>query len=1004
MAKYSQNTIDDVNSNVDIRLIIDGADTSKSKQDLDCPFCGKKKKFSVTRNARYNCAKCWSCKEGFSGPIAALMHYKGYGKDKFPLAVEETAKIGGIVIHTEDDERDRAAKDAAEDLKSTFCQMQLYASGLTEADVTTKVNDGRSEYFQSPFRKGRFDSSFRPDPYGDDMLIYYFDLFRRPVTYRAKGSSVPRQYVRVRFANPEIHTDQSSGKVMKYQTPPGAPSRAYIPEKIRQRFLSKTHIDTLFIQEGEKKAEKACKHGMMSVGIQGINNFGTASDGLLQDIQDIAAACTVRNIVLMFDADWDDLHRNITVGDRVDKRPVSFSSAVIKFRQFIRTLHHIKLDVDIWWGHVNPNDAGDKGVDDLLTHTLKLRENELSEDIDFAMTSHNGKGKFVDIHKITDVSDIKIRDFWLLNDRQAFFDRHYARLSQVSTFKIGGVTYKESDGKIVPVSRFGSDIDIYAIEEDSKGRKKVVLNYTQTIRLLEDAGYCRIRNSEEDGAGFEFIRVDDGIITKVAPYEIRDFIREFALVNSQQSIVHEFFYSKIDSVLPDKKLETLKIISDEFSKFERGLQRSYYNNGQVEITADSVTPEKPINNVWRSRIVPRIFKRIPVIENISKDLDGVFTISLTPDGRKCEFLTYLVNASNNYFTWDAPREVSQAERAEWNQHIVSKITALGFLLCDWKPANERNAVVIQDHLMSEVGQSHGGAGKSLVGDAVGRIKNQYTIDGGNARGDDPFLFSGVTKATRNVFIDDIRPNFNFKSLFTMITGPMAVNPKNKDRFNIPVDQSPKILVTTNHTINGASEPSVRRRITYMEFSPWYNPDHTPMNDFHHMFFDDWDDYQWCLFDNFMAECVMYYLRSFNDGWAKEGQGAVPPPMQMIEKRSLRQEMSESLYQWADEFFDPSGPNLNQRLNRNELLKTFYEFAGPTGHGVTRTNFMMKIQAFCKFKGYDFNNNKPNKKGEYHIDWKPLHPGESFIGINDKSGGKEYFTVWSEEKRWADIPV
>ena len=188
----------------------------------------------------------------------------------------------------------------------------------------------------------------------------------------------------------------------------------------------------------------------------------------------------------------------------------------------------------------------------------------------------------------------------------------------------------------------------------------------------------------------------------------------------------------------------------------------------------------------------------------------------------------------------------------------------------------------------------------------------------------------------------------------------------------------------------------------MEFSTWYNPNHRPVDDFHHMLFDDWDEYQWALFDNLMAECVMYYLRSFEEMWACEGEGAVPPPMKNIERRTLRQEMSEVLYQWAEEYFDPTGDKLNTRLVRKELFLAFIEFAGgPNGHGVTRTNFKNKIIAYCKFKGYDFNINQPvDKKAEakeFYSDWKRTHRDETFIGDEDKSGGVEYFTIYSAAK-------
>lgn len=994
MARYSEDTINSVNKNADIRDIIDGADPAKPKQSIDCPFCGAKKKFYVTHNSRSNSAHCFVCKQGFANPISAWMHYKGYGKDKYPQAIEEVAKLAKIVIYSEEQKRENTIREAGESIKASFCKMQLAASGLEVEDVMTKVNDGKSEYLCSPFQPGTFGTGFRVDPKGDDMVIHYYDLYGRPMTYTAKGSSTPRQYARVRYFNPDLH--QVMGKPMKYQTPMGAPSRAYITNYVRKCFQAKEHIETLYLQEGEKKAEKACKHGMPSIGIQGITNIGTVETGLLQDIQDIVKVCRVKNVVLMMDSDWDDLHRNITVGDRVDKRPNSFAAAVIKFKQFMASFRNLLLDVEAWWGHVNDNDSHDKGIDDLLHNTLKCREDELIRDARYAMNTSNGKGQYVSIVKVSTITDMKIRDFWCLNDHQAFFERHSDRLSDVASFRLGGIRYKVEDGKMLAMSRYSSDVDIYSIEVNDKEVKKVVLNYTETFRFLADSGFYRLRNPGEGAAGYDLIRIDDGIIDRSASYEVRDFIRQYIMTNSKDSLVHEYFNSRLDVLLPDKKLEGLPLKNDDFSNIEPMVQRTYYNNGQVEITPNSITSGKPINNVWRARIVPRNFQRVPVITAIEKGDDG-FVLSISKEAEQCEFLQYLINTSNNYFPYDAPRDLTDDENREWTQHIVNKLTAIGYLLAEWKPASDRKAVIVQDHQMSEVGQNHGGVGKSIIGVAIGKMVPQVPITGSMFKKDDQFLFSAVTKSTRNIFIDDVRPNFDFKTIYPIITGDMEINPKQAGRFHIKVEESPKFLITTNHTINGASEGSTRRRIIYMEFSSWYNPDHTPADDFHHMLFDDWDETQWILFDNLMAECVMYYLRSFEQCWHREGQGVVPPPMQQIELRSLRQEMSETFFQWAEEYYDPSGPHLNVREIRNDVLKEFVEYAGVTGHGVTRSNILKRILAYCKFKGYDFNINKPNDQGKYYADWKQQNKDIPFVGTNDKSGGKEYFTVYSPDK-------
>lgn len=1005
MSKYSKFEVQRVR-NLDIRMFVPGCSMHRTTQEVECPQCGKKK-FSIVHKGDKNFAYCHACKFTLPDPITAVAHYSDIDiKNNWLGALEETARQGGITITPEETQRQTQKEHELQNLRagrrSDFLFQQLEGSGLTVEDVMATVIEGNQECMLSPFRSGTVDSYFNVDESGRDMLIYYYDLQGRPVTYIGKGRSKPKQYLRARWANTALHKDEN-GKEGKYKGPAGAKVPVFIPEKARRAYKNRTKVETLFLQEGEKKAEKACKHGMMSLGIQGINNIGSEDVGLIQEIQEFAIACEVQNIVLIMDSDWDDLHRNITVGDRADKRPNAFSKAVIKFRQYMRTFNNVGLSVNVWWGHVNVNEHGDKGVDDLLCGSLKGHEDELMEDVRHTMNTHDGRGKWLDIHKITELSDTKIRDYWSLNDVHEFYRRHSDRLGGVGAFKIGQIRYKVEGSGIVAVSRYSSSADIYSITQNSKGEDRVEFNEVEARRFLEASGFRRVIVKAGGKESFEFIRIDDGIIDRVATFRIRDFMQDYIYANCKSQMVLLFFERKLSTIMADKQLERLSIIDDNFNNFTRGVHRMYYNNGQVEITDTEITPGLPLSNVWRDRINARRFRRVPVIKDIVKE-SGRFYIEYTAEAERCDFLRYLINTSNNYYQHDNPRDITEEERAEWAQSVVNKITTVGYLLTDYKYASERKAVVVQDHMMTEVGQSHGGAGKSILGNAIGKLTPQFFIDGKQMKKDDEFLLSGLTKSTRNIFIDDVKTNFNFEGLFAMVTGPMYVNPKGQDRFSIPVEDSPKILITTNHAINKANEDATKRRISYMEYSRWYNPGHTIVDDFGHMFFDDWDEEQWNLFDNLMAECVMYYLRSFNMGWARNGEGAVPPPMRNIELRTLRQEMSEVLYQWAEEFYDATGTNLNAKLIRKELFKDFLEYAGgPSGHNVTNTNFKGKIIAYCKFKGYDFNINKTNSEKMCYRDWKALHPDKTFVGEEDKSNGKEYFTVYSPEKEKQSKP-
>ena len=992
--KYSQFEIDKVKE-ADIRLFVRGANESKAKTEMDCPFCNAKKKFTVLHNSKYNYAKCWVCNEGFSGPLEAYAYLQGLDiKRDYIKCIEGVANMARITITPEETIRKEKVKKEQKTIQNTFTHKQLEGSGLTPKDVMATVVDKGQEMIVCPFRPGTVKQGL-PVTQGDDMLIFYYDLYGNPVKYSVKGTRTLRDYFRVRFANPDLHTD-GSGKSMKYKSPPGSSSPVYIPEIMRRLFKSKTPVETLFLQEGEKKAEKACKHGMYSLGLQGISNIGTSENGLIQDIQLFVQRCQVRNIVLLMDSDWNDLSRNLTVGERADMRPNTFAHAVTKFKQYIQTFHNLGMNVDVWWGHVNENENGDKGIDDLLVGSLKGNEQELIKDIDFTMHSHDGKGKWVDIHKITSLSDAKIRDFWSLNDWQQFFEIHKERLIDLPTFRLGSVRYKIEDDKLVRNGSYSSDTDIFRIEKDSKDNDKVQLNYTETLRFLAASGFYRLANEGEGAAGFEYIHIDDGIIDRSAPYEIRDFIISYIMTNCRNPLVHEYFNAKLDMILPDKKLERLELRKDDFNNFEPGVQRSYYNNGQVEITSQSIKPFLPISNVWRSRIVPRNFKRIKIIESIDV-AENNFSIKFTQDGLNCEFVRYLINTSNNYYSPEEPREVSADEQSEWDQHVINKITALGYLLSDWKYSSDRKTVVIQDHRISEVGQSWGGSGKSILGDAISHVRAQASFDGKTFNPSDQFALDGVTKSTRNIFIDDVRTNFNFEILFNWVTGNLPVNPKGKTKFSIKAENSPKFLITTNHAINNANQDSISRRIAYMEYSSWYNKEHTIVDDFDHQFFFDWDEHQWQLFDNLMAECVMYYLRSFELAWNKKGEGIIPPPMKNIELRTLRQSMSEILLQWADEYFDPSGTNINSRISKKLMFDNFVTYAGGSqGHGVNSSNFKRRMKDFCKYKGYDFNPakpiDKPNGGKVFFSDWKPKHPGESFIGGDDKANSCEFITI------------
>jgi hypothetical protein len=445
--------------------------------------------------------------------------------------------------------------------------------------------------------------------------------------------------------------------------------------------------------------------------------------------------------------------------------------------------------------------------------------------------------------------------------------------------------------------------------------------------------------------------------------------------------------------LGSDKLERLSMVEDKFEEYTPFEQFFYYQNGQVSITDAGIELGAISNIVWENRVLRRRFTRKPVIAAIKHLPNGDFDIIEDESGAQCEFWRFLKNTSN--FWTQEGYELTPEDEREYRQHLVNKITAIGYLLCDWKNKSELKAVVAMDSTLGEVGQSKGRSGKSLIGYALKMMLEQTFIDGKGLKNDDDFMFSDVTPRTRNVLIDDVRVNFDFERLFAAITGDMNVNPKTKSRFTIPADKSPKIFVTTNHAIKDMSD-SAAARMALISFSAWYNVHHNPESDFGHKFWVDWDNNQWELFDNFMAECVMYYYRSIKEGWADEsGAGVVAPPMKNLRRKALRQLMSEAFFQWGETYFEESAGHLNNRENRQDMYNAFHETFPDRKYDVTPSSFRRKLIAYCEYKGLHLNTSRPNIDNLSFSDWRKRNSSGIFVGEPDKSGGKEYFTVVSE---------
>lgn len=958
----------------------------------DCPKCNASKKFNVNPNK--GIYKCFSCNEmAGKGAISYLMTVEGYS---YTDALEFLAKEFNVIL--DDRPQKKTVKPALPQMKKgskaakgmdteSYCARMLAESGLTFQDVTANVykTDEKSSIYQArTFKPGTIDDRGQLTAKGDDVIIEYYDLDGFPVRYTQKDSKKraageAKEYYRIRWQFPDMHLDKE-GKPFKYKSPPGSGTPIYIPEKIRAAYKAGKPIERLYIQEGEKKAEKACKHGIPSIAVSGIQNLGNKG-ALPEDFVRIITACQVKEVAFIFDSDWDDISTNIKINDQVEKRPRCFFYAAKNFKEYMRTLKNRDIYVEVFIGHIRKNEAGDKGLDDLLANTLRNREDELAKDFNFACNDKRGAGEFVEMFKITAYTDHKLAELWCLHSHEAFAERHKDILKNLPEFLFGRYRWKfDEHGKVVLAQPFDADEQFWKVVVKNAGkdseRTEYEFCYVNSQNFLQNRGFGRLRRLDRT---FQFVHLEPPVVRSIEASDARDYLFQFAKHNCCVG-VNEMLIKGVSQYVGPDKLSLLDFVHPNFIHPTRDQQYFYFDKTCWLVTKDEVSEmgyEKITHHIWEEqrRNYPAQHLGQPLIK-FSRTDEDVYSYEVSENGEKCHYLQFLINTSN--FTWRKPEnEVTEMERNENRIHLLSKLCAIGYMLMEAKDNNVARAVIGMDGKQSEVGDSNGRSGKSLIGELMRNVMPIAYIPGKNSDiFKDQFVWNDVQENTKLVFIDDVLQNFNFEFLFPNITGDWSVNYKGGRRMTLPFTQSPKIYIATNHAIRGEGS-SFTDRQWLLAFSDFYNDQHKPVDDFGSLFFSEWDFDQWNLCWNLLANCIQLYLTF----------GVIQAPGERLEQRKRRQEMGEALISWADEYFSDAA-KIGTAIPRKELYDAFCNYDPQQRKYISSTAFKKKFKMYCTWKGYVLNPHKYDSVTglpfQTDKDGRPV--------VDDKSGGVEYFTV------------
>lgn len=404
------------------------------------------------------------------------------------------------------------------------------------------------------------------------------------------------------------------------------------------------------------------------------------------------------------------------------------------------------------------------------------------------------------------------------------------------------------------------------------GSVNIVPNMFKT--WLESEGFFKYY--PEEGGGYIFVRRVNNLIEDVDEAIIKDFVLNH-LYGLDQMNVYNYFVQKT-RYFKDDFLNFLGNAEIEFKKDTIDTSYLYYRNCCVEVKKDSVNTIDYLDLdkfVWKKHVINRDFKK--------------------SDYKNNDYRTFLWNISGK------------------NKENYNSIrSSCGYLMHSYKNKASNVSISMSDETISE--DPNGGTGKGLFMSGIANIKRVAVIDGKTFSFDKSFPYQTINADTQIILFDDVKKNFEFERLFSVITEGITLEKKNKDAIKIPVERSPKVAISSNYPIAGVGASFERRKFE-IEFKQHYTPRFTPLDEFGKLLFDEWSSDEWASFDSYMIRNIQVYLKN----------GLIKSEFNNLKDRKLISSTNFDFAEWASDDNIKIGTRIYKKEVYNQFIEEYPDF-------------------------------------------------------------------------------
>lgn len=485
---------------------------------------------------------------------------------------------------------------------------------------------------------------------------------------------------------------------------------------------------------------------------------------------------------------------------------------------------------------------------------------------------------------------------------------------------------KDDIKKEIDTAKAGIDLKVFWSFDD-KGKLKISPHRLK-FYLEHNTFYKHypIANSKT----FTFIKKDDNFVDEVSEYNIKDYVLKQQMDNLNFD-VYDLLAASTRTFTPAylSMLDTAQFTVEDDGKDYAWI---YYRNNAIKVYNNKyeIYNYDELNGfVWKKQVIDRDF--------------------INADHHESEYRTFIWLCSGQ----------------NTNRYNSLK-SVIGYLMHSFKTSANNKAIIFNDETISD--NPNGGSGKSLFWNALSHIKKVSSIDGKTFEFSKSFPYQSVPVDTQLLVFDDVKKNFNFENLFSLITEGITLEYKGQDAVKLPVTKSPKIIITTNYTIQGVGGSFERRKFE-VEMSSYFNANNSPLDYFNHMLFDDWDTEEWARFDHFMINCLQYYLEN----------GLVEFNHNNLENRKLINDTSLDFLEWIKE---TDCINEGYQLSKNYVFDKFIDENKDYKQWLKQKRFTQWIKRYCEFYGKIYTEGNTNGSRWFMIesDSKPNKPADVWDNI------------------------